>query len=135
MKGILQLIFLGGILLFTQPSCVEKIDLDPPTGLTEAIIIQGRAVLGDNSRVELQVSRLFDFSADSRLSLNVKDVVFFDDQGNEMELESVNQGEYNTPITSSSPIQLEVGRSYGIRLATFDNRSYISFNICQFSID
>lgn len=108
------------------PSCVEKIDLDPPSNLTEAIVIQGRAVLGEPSRVEMQVSRLFDFSADSRLALNVKDVIFRDDQGNSMTLEPVNQGEYNTIIDAASPVQLEVGRSYGLELSTFDGRSYTS---------
>ena len=126
MKNIFKIFLSSGLVFLFLPGCVDQIDLDPPSGLTEAIVIQGRAVLGDNSRVELRVSRLFDFSAESRLSLNVKDVVFFDDQGNEMALEPVNQGEYNTPILPSSPIQLEVGRSYGIRMATFDNRSYES---------
>jgi len=128
MKGILKILAYSGLLLCVQPSCVDPIDLPPPSDLTDAIVIQGRAVLGENSRVEMKVSRLFDFSAESKLSLNVRNVVFFDDQGNRMELEPVNQGEYNTPITSASPIQLEVGRSYGV---SFSQISNINFGLTE----
>ena len=66
-------------------SCVEEIDLEAPGGLSNNIVIQGRIVFGDEARIEVIVSRLFDFIADSRQTVNVRDVILIDDDGNGIE--------------------------------------------------
>ena len=120
----ITLVFL--VLLSMPYSCVERIDLPPPAGLTEAVVIQGRLVMGENSRIEITTTRLFDFSAESKLALNVKEAILRDDEGNEMEIVPLFKGVFNTPLDENSPIQLQVGKSYALEITTLDNRTYRS---------
>ncbi|MDG2449579.1 MAG: DUF4249 family protein [Saprospiraceae bacterium] len=119
-------IWIGIFILLLPLSCVERIELDPPTDLTEAIVIQGRAVLGENSRIEIKTTRLFDFSSESKLALNVKEAIVRDEEGNSMELIPLFQGVFNTPLDENSPIQLKVGGRYSMEITTLDNRTYLS---------
>ena len=114
------------LLMITNISCVEKIDLDVPAGLSDNVVIQGRVVLGTPNRVEVFSGRLFDFSAESRFELNLKEVIFMDDMGNEMILDDIAPGTYNTEIKDDDPIKIEVGRQYKLQVTTFDNRIYES---------
>lgn len=125
-KSIKMMIWMAVTLLLSTLSCVEQIELEPPTDLTEAIVIQGRVVLGENSRVEILTTRLFDFSSESKLALNVKEAIMRDESGNMMELEPLFQGVFNTPLDENSPIQLEVGQGYSLEITTLDNRTYVS---------
>lgn len=114
------------ILLFVISSCLDKIDFEVPSGIGVSLVIQGRIVKSDPSFVEVRISRLFDFSPQSRQPVNVNDVTLFDSNGNEMILTAVSPGLYRQNLDSSSPINPEIGGSYKIRVVTFDNRIYES---------
>lgn len=107
-------------------SCVDPIDFQVPAGLSDSIVIQGRVVKGDPSFVEVDVSRLFDFSVESRRPVSVKTVVLTDDNSNEMILETRVPGSYFQVLNESTPIQAEVGKGYKLRVETLDNRIFES---------
>ncbi len=124
--AILYVSLLVGVVSLFNPACIDPIDFDVPPGVGNSIVIQGQVVKGENSYVEIVVSRLFDFTPESRQPVNVKTVELFDTKGNEMILEPRDQGYYREVLDSSTPIQAEVGTGYSIRVLTFDGRTYES---------
>ncbi len=115
---------LAGALLFT--SCLDTIDLDAPEGISEALVIQGELIKGDPSVANVNVTRLFDFTAQSRFGVSVFSVEVFDMDGNSVRLTEGRPGEYTVEIPSSSPLQVEVGHEYFIRVASRDGRTFES---------
>jgi len=107
-------------------SCVDEINFEVPNDFSDSIVIQGRVVKGDPSFIEVDVSRLFDFSPESRQSLSVDEVIIMDEAGNQMELTTLIPGSYVQILDEASPIQAEVGKSYSIRVRTFDGRTFES---------
>lgn len=114
------------LMMLMTVSCIDPIDFDVPAGLANSIVLQGRVVKGDPSFVELGVSRLFDFSPESRQPVSVRKVTFFDDNNNEMLLETRTPGSYKQILDNTTPIQATIGTGYRIRVETFDNRIYES---------
>ena len=107
--------------------CVDPIDFELDAKFKDAIVIQAQLVKGeDNSYVEVNITRLFDFTQESRLPVNVQQVVLYDDQGEQMELQTRSPGRYNVPLDASTPIQAEVGRGYRLRVRTLDGRTFDS---------
>ena len=113
-------------LMILAVACIDPIDFEVPAGLSNSIVLQGRVVKGDSSYVELNVSRLFDFSPESRQPVSVRKVTFFDDRNNEMILETRTPGVYRQTLDETTPIQAEIGTGYRLRVETFDNRIYES---------
>jgi len=107
-------------------SCVDEINFEVPNDFSDSIVIQGRVVKGEPSFIEVDVSRLFDFSPESRQSLSVDEVIIMDEAGNQMELTTLIPGSYVQILDEASPIQAEVGKSYSIRVRTFDGRTFES---------
>ncbi len=107
-------------------SCVDQIDFEVPAELSDSVVIQGRVVKGERDFVEVDVSRLFDFSAESRRRVPVKTVVLSDDQNNEMVLETRVPGSYFQVLDASTAVQAEVGRGYKLRVETLDDRIFES---------
>lgn len=118
--------YIIGILVIFCMSCIEEIDLTVPGDLTDSVAIQGRIVRGETSFVEVSVSNVFDFTTDSRTAVVVKSVKLFDDNNNEMELESLDVGLYGATLGNNSPIQAEIGNAYKIEVITLDNRVFES---------
>ncbi len=123
LKYTIRIAILFGILAV---SCVDKIDFEVPAGLSDSVVIQARVVKGEPSFVEVDVSRLFDFSVESRRPLSVRRVVLTDDSSNEMVLETRVPGSYFQVLNESTAIQAEVGRGYKLRVETLDNRIFES---------
>ncbi len=122
-KNIFKALLLVGILVV---SCIDPIDFAVPAGLSESVVIQARVVKGERNFVEVDVSRLFDFSVESRRPVTVKTVVLSDDNDNQMLLETRVPGKYFQILDGSTAIQAEVGRGYKLRVETLDNRIYES---------
>lgn len=122
-KYIIRISILLSILVV---SCIDKIDFEVPAGLSDSIVIQARVVKGEISFVEVDVSRLFDFSVESRRPVSVRRVVLSDDNNNEMVLETRVPGSYFEVLNESTAIQAEVGRGYKLRVETLDNRIFES---------
>lgn len=119
---ILTIVLSASALLYK--SCIDPIEFEVPSGLSESIVIQGRVVLSDPSFVEINASRLFDFSPESRQPVSIRNLVLYDSKGNQMELETRSPGRYFQELNGSTAIQAEVGTGYRISLETFDNRAY-----------
>ena len=114
------------LLSLTCWSCLDKIDLEVPAGLGSSIALQGRLVLGDPSIVTLNSSQIFDFTAESRQPITVKDPTLIDESGNEFVLEALGLGDYIGVIPQGSDFEVAVGKSYKMRVTTFDGRTYES---------
>ncbi len=114
------------LFLISVTACIDPIDFDVPAGLSDSLVMQGRVVKGNPSFFELNISRLFDFSPESRQPVSVRKVVFSDTNNNEMEVETNSPGTYRLVLDETTEIQAEVGMGYMIRVETFDNRIYES---------
>ena len=114
------------VTIFVIASCIDRIDFDVPAGTSDSVVVEGRVVKGDPSYVEISVSRLFDFSADSRRPITLKKVTLFDTEGNEMELETKVAGYYRLNLDNSTPIKAEIGTGYKMRMELLDNRVFES---------
>lgn len=114
------------ITLFSLPGCVEKIDIQPPSGLSNSLVVLGRVVLGEPTRIEAEVSRLFSFNSETRGGVSVKSVHLFDDKGNRMLLRQRDLGKFFTILEESDPIQVEIGGSYGLEVLTFEDQLFVS---------
>ena len=110
------------IISFGLSTCIDPIDFEVPDGLSDSLVIQSRVVLNEAPYIELSVSRLFDFSPESRRPVSVRKAFLFDDENNEMELETRTPGFYRDDLNETTPIQPRIGQSYRIRIETFDNR-------------
>lgn len=118
--AVIGLICLGAV------SCIDKIDFEVPAGISESIAIQGVLEKGDPSVVNIFVSQIFDFTAESRQAIRVRDPKLVDEQGKEILLTEKKIGEYTAVIPKNSEFSIEYGKSYKISLATFDGRKYES---------
>lgn len=108
------------------PSCIDKIDLEIPTGAEDALAIEGRIIKGDPSFVALSVNRLFNFDGESRSNLALRKVTLIDSDNVSLELRSSDNSVYRAEIEEDSPIDVQVGKSYKIRVELFDNRIFES---------
>jgi hypothetical protein len=116
---------LVGLLFLT--SCLDPIDLKIPKGFEETLIFQGVLVKGNPSTFDFNVTRLFDFTAESLARVNVSQVILSDDAGNSVEIERVGTGTYRAEfVPGQSPISIDVGKSYKLNVRTFDGRAYES---------
>ena len=122
MKITLRIIVVAVGLLLCQ-ACIDPIDFEVSNEFSDSVVIQGRVVRADPSFIEVNISRLFDFSPESRQPLAVQEVIVFDDLGNEMELTTRTPGIFRQELDASTPIQAEIGRGYRLRVRTFDGRN------------
>ena len=120
-------ICLSAFLAVLNGGCLEAIDIDTPPNIQESLVIQGKLVVGRPAHAEVLISKLFTFSADSRQPVNARSVILFDEDGNKIELEDQGQGRYALEIPTDHPsFKVELGRSYGVEVNTFDNRTFES---------
>ncbi|MEO0338497.1 MAG: DUF4249 family protein [Bacteroidota bacterium] len=121
-KQIKRAAFLLLLLTIGLISCLDPIDLDIPRGFEETLVIQSVLTRGNPSVIDLNVSRLFDFTPESLERVNVRVVELSDDDGNNMEVKRVGIGTYQHVFTGAESISVEVGKSYKVRVSTFDGR-------------
>ena len=124
-KSLPAIVSLLVILLIA--SCIDRIDFEVPAGTSDSVVVEGRVIKGANeSYVEIAVSRLFDFSQESRRPITLKKVTLFDTNSNEMELETSVPGYYRVVLDETTPIQAEVGMGYSMRMELLDGRIFDS---------
>ncbi len=108
-------------------SCVDKIDFDVPSGLSESIAINGRLIKDGNTAViKVTISNVFDFNNNGRRPVTVREPKLVDDLGNSLILTRVDISDYEAVIEPGADLQVEVGRSYSLEVALFDGRVYKS---------
>ncbi len=120
-KGYLKVLL--GMTIFTllQVSCLDKIEIVIPKAVRDGLVIEGKLTQGEPSHVLISITRIFDFTANSRKPVNVREVFLFDDQDNRIEIPERLTGVYELDL-DRSVFPVEVGRSYGITIATQDGR-------------
>ena len=106
--------------------CLDPIDLEVPAKERETLVIQAKLSKGSPSVVEVVVNRLFDFTASSRIPVTARSVELLDDDGNVVDLEATSTSSYIAVIDESNPMKIEFGKSYQIKVATFDSRVFVS---------
>lgn len=125
MKYYFWMVCIG--LLSLSQGCLDPIDLEVPAKERETLVIQAKLSKGEPSVVEAVVNRLFDFTAASRMPVTVRSVELIDEDGNTVELEATSTIDYIAIIENNDPrMTIDYGRSYQIRVKTFDNREFIS---------
>lgn len=107
-------------------ACLDTIDLESPAGVSQALVIQGELVKGDPSVAYVNVTRLFDFTAQSRFGVSVRSVEVWDMNGNSETLREGRPGEYVAEIPNTSALAVEVGEEYYIRVEARDGRIFES---------
>lgn len=125
------------LLLIILPwfGCVDDIDLVLPKDRTDGVVIEGRLIESENSFVEVYVTKVFDFTTDSRVPVRTTSVTLIDEDGTRMELRMAAQGYFTAALDENSPIQAKVGRSYKIEVVIFGGRTYESdFDIITESV-
>lgn len=126
MSNIFRNSLLGLSLLFL-PACLDTIDIDTPISNQESLVIQGRLVVGETSLAEVKLSKLFNFTAEGKQPVNARSATLFDEDNNSIELEDRGLGNYSLQISADDPnFQVISGKSYGIRVNTFDGRTFES---------
>lgn len=117
---------LYALTLLSFSACLDKIDLTIPEREQENLIIQGRLLKGDPSRIDVLVRKLFNFEGiDKAVPVFGTKVTLLDDAGNSFELKIVKDlGEYNLDVPREFPV--ETGKSYTLRVELNDGRVYES---------
>lgn len=107
--------------------CLDTIDIETPINNEESLVIQGKLVVGNPSVIEVSLSRLFNFTAEGRRPVNARSVTLFDEANNTVELDDSGLGNYFLSIPANDPnFQVSLGNAYGIKVVTFDGRTFES---------
>ena len=107
--------------------CLDEISFPSLNDEQTAIVVEGSLRIGNPSVAEVSITRLFDFSADGLKTVNLREAVLIDEDGNTRDLKEIRPGVYRTEVfENDQDFEVTLGRSYQMRIATFDNRSFIS---------
>jgi hypothetical protein len=127
MKHFLRFVLIGclGLIIW---GCLEEIDLEVDPEFQDNVVIQGSFVIGDPSVVHVRVTKLFDFTSNGREALSVRRVSLFDEDGNQVELETGDAvGDYTLEIPRNDPnFSVSPEKSYYVEINTFDGRTFRS---------
>lgn len=128
-KNVLKSAFIltVAVLSFSQYSCLEQIDLAPPPGVEEALVIQGSIFKSTPSVIFVLVSELFDFTSNTLKPVNAKLVEIIDENGVTLEIPEAGLGRYQIEIPDGFPdFSVEFGMSYQLHVETRDGREYFT---------
>lgn len=103
--AVLPLLFSG---------CLDPIELDPPRGTEDALVIQAELIYGDPSRVEVRLNQLYNFSLTSINPAFAFEVLLEDEKGNQVEIGFAEDGLFRLSIPQDDPDE----RIYGYFYAT-----------------
>lgn len=107
--------------------CLEQIDLPPPMGEEEALVIQGTVLKSSPSIISVSISSLFTFNAISQRRVSAKLVEVLDETGRALEVPELGQGLYGIEIPDNYPdFSIEFGKSYQLHVVTRDDREYFT---------
>lgn len=108
-------------------SCLDPIDFDQPDGLENALVVQGLLLKGSPNQVQIQVSRLFNFTTSSFSRVNALKGYIIDEDGNRLELERKGEGLLRLDIPEDHPdFPIKYSRSYSIELQMPDGNVIVS---------
>ena len=122
-------LFLLGICLVAGNffRCVDAIDFEPKSDVISSLTVSGKVVYGNPSIVTVTTGRVIDYSPTPTEGVDLREVILFDDSGHEVSLPAIGIGKYALTISPDFPgIQIEYGKSYGIRLEMLNGTRYES---------
>lgn len=129
MRGF-KFIFLMMTYLSLHVSCLERINFELETGLSDSLAIHARLIIpeevNEKPQFTLRISNVFDFDSQARREVRVKLVKLFDTNGNEMEAIQKTIGTYQIEFDDNSIIQPTIGNSYFAEIETLEGRLYRS---------
>lgn len=87
--------------------------------MISSLTVNGKLVYSNPSFVTVTAGRIIDYTPTPTEGLDLKDVLLYDEAGHEVSIPAVGIGKYALTIPQNFPgIQIERGKSYGIRLET-----------------
>lgn len=106
--------------------CLDSITFEQPETISDGLAIQGKLVKGSPSFINVTLKQVLDFNSAPRL-INARAVTLFDESGNSIALDTRAEGIFFKTIPDNDPdITIDFGKSYRIRVETFDNRTFES---------
>jgi hypothetical protein len=123
LKTVSSLVIAVG--LIGLAGCLDEIEFDSSSSIDDGIAIQGKLVLGSPSFVSITIRKVFNFKDTPRL-ISARSVVLEDEDGNEVEIDSKADGVYYRELDNLPNFKVEYGRSYKLKVSTFDNRNFES---------
>lgn len=123
------LLFLAGSLFCLSiliGGCLDRIDFNRPETISDGVAIQGKLVKGSPSFINVTLKQVLDFQSAPRL-INARAVTLFDESGNSLALDTRAEGVFFKTIFDNDPnMTIDFGKSYKIKVETFDNRTFES---------
>lgn len=101
------------LLILISTSCVDEIQLDPPAGFDESIVILGKLSRADKTSIKIDISQLFNFDGKTDF-FPVDKVLLFNGLGNSINIPWVGDQTYFKVLNGVFPV--EYGESYMIRV-------------------
>ena len=116
------------LLAFFLCSCIDQIDLVTPAGFESLLAIEGNLIKSDSTTtISVAVSRLYDFTVESREYVNVESVFLFDNLGNSIKVKQSGFGVYSISIENDHELfPIKIGNTYYIQVNTIDGRTFES---------
>jgi len=107
-------------------ACIEEINFEPPNEFQNAVVIDGKIIKGNPSKVEVGIQNVFDFSFEEEIYFNAQEVIVFNSKGEKLNIPQNSTGLYKTNIDVNSDFEVEFGLGYGIEVSLFDGRKFQS---------
>lgn len=108
-------------------SCVDQIPIDIPIENIQNLVFEARLIQDESGTLAIiNVTHLLDFSQSRSLALNVKDTYIVNEQGQQLQLERVGEGNYKLNIPRTHSFKIINGESYKARVEIKDGRVYES---------
>lgn len=116
-------LLLFALILLSFHACLDQIELEVDKNLEQSIIINGELRKGTPSVIEVTISRLFNFDLVSFARIQVQSVTLIDEAGQELAVRRIGDALYRHVFEESDSIKIEYGKSYKIRVITFEGET------------
>jgi len=107
-------------------ACIDEVEFDVPNEFQNSIVLIGKIVKGNPSRVEVSVQKVFDFSFNIEQARSAKSVKIVNEAGRKLDVPRSEVGFYELSIDSDSEFKVEVGKSYSLEVELLDGQSFKS---------
>lgn len=123
----LKLVLLSLSYLIINYSCLDQIDIDIPSGQSNALTIQAKLIYGTPSVFQLEIRRLFTFNIDNVRGINAEQVVLKNSQGQSIEITQTGIGLYSDILNPDDPnFLINFDNTYAIEVKLGDGEVYTS---------
>ncbi|MEO0339151.1 MAG: DUF4249 family protein [Bacteroidota bacterium] len=108
-------------------SCLDPIDLDLPSGASDAVVLQGKLTYGNPSIFQLNIRRIFAFNAENTSGVNASRVTLKNNQGQNLNIDRIGDGVYIVALDPNDPdFEINFENTYSIEVQLFNGEIYAS---------